>query len=70
MKTQKQQKTISYLSVDLDQALLHDVLDLRDGEGVLEPVPEEEGHWHGLPHLVGAGGGPGGEGTTQLVQHP
>ena len=37
---------------------------------LLEPVPEEEGDGHGLPHLVGSGAGAGGEGATQLVQHP
>jgi hypothetical protein len=45
------------LSVDLDQPLLKDGLDLLGGQGVLEPIPEEQGDWHRLLHLVGAGPG-------------
>lgn len=39
-------------------------------ERISQPVPEEEGDGHGLPHLVGAGPGAGGEGSPELVQHP
>jgi hypothetical protein len=58
------------LSVDLDQPLLEDCLNLLGGQGVLEPIPEEQGDWHRLLHLVGARPGSDGEDTSQLVQHP
>ncbi len=54
----------------LDEALLHDEPALFSGEGVLEPVPQEEGHGHGLVELVGSGPASGGVDTSQLVQHP
>ena len=58
------------LAVNLDQPLLHDGSHLLHGEGVVKPVPQEEGDGHGLPHLVWARAGLAGENTAQLGQHP
>merc|ERR1712156_381031 len=43
------------LAINLDQALLHDGLDLLHGDGVLQTVPQEKTNRKALSLLVGAG---------------
>lgn len=58
------------LAVDLDQTLLDDGGDLLLGEGVLQPVPEEDDQGEALAGLVGTSRGLGGPNSGELVQHP
>ena len=51
----------------LDEALLHDEPALLGGEGVLEPVPQEERHRHRLVQLVRAGAAAGSVNTWKNV---
>ena len=45
------------LAVDLDEPLHADLLDLVSGQGVLQPVPQEDDEGQALPQFVGTGGG-------------
>ena len=45
----------SDLSIDLDEPLSHNQSNLASGQGVLEPVSEEEDEWQALARLVGSG---------------
>ena len=58
------------LAVDLDEALLDDGVDLPLGEGVLQPVPEEDDEGQALAGLVGTGRWLGSPDSGELVQHP
>jgi len=58
------------LAVNLDEALLDDGGDLLLGEGVLQPVPQEDDEGQALAGLVGTSGRLGGPNSGELVQHP
>lgn len=58
------------LAVDLDQTLHHDLGHLGVGQGVLQPVTQEDDQRQRLTQLVWALGRTGSEHSSQLVQHP
>lgn len=58
------------LAVDLDAALHADLHALLAGQGVLEPVAEDDGDGEALAHLVGAGAGAGGPDAGHLAEVP
>ena len=60
----------SDFSINLDETLVNDLLDLIIGEGVLQPVTEEDHEGQTLAELVGSSAGMRSEHSPQLVQHP
>jgi len=54
----------------LDVPLLHDEPAFLSGEGVLQPVSQEELERHRLAELVRSGPASSGVHATQFVQHP
>jgi hypothetical protein len=58
------------LAIDLDEALLNDGSNLLLGEGVLQPVPQEDEEGQALAGLVGTSRWLGGPNSGELVQHP
>merc|ERR1712111_28190 len=69
-KTRGEVRVGTHFTVDLDQTLLQDSLNLLGRQGVPQPVPQEQTDRHRFPQLMGSGLGTNGVNTSQLVQHP
>lgn len=69
-KTSRVGSVSADLSVNLDQLLHENGLDLSSVESVLQSVTKEHNQRQRLPELVGTSGGSGSVGTRQLVEHP
>jgi len=58
------------LAIDLDQTLHNNGGNLLAGQGILQPVAEENGEGEGFAELVGTWRWTGSVGSAQLVKHP
>lgn len=58
------------LSIDLDQALHHDLSNLAIGQGILQPITEEDNQRERFPEFVWTSRWSGGIDTPEFVQHP
>jgi hypothetical protein len=58
------------LTIDLDETLHKDVLDLLSVEGVLQTVADQDDQGQALTELVGTSSGAGSIGAGKLVKHP
>lgn len=69
-ETGREGRVGSDLTVDLDESLHQNGVDLSAVESVLESVSQEDDQRKRLSELVGTGRGSGSVGAGQLVQHP